>query len=65
MAPIKLCDRETQAQIRFEADTFRLVKVGWFTALGTVLKHTPSLVPVQIPVWYWSSTLPVVVLFEN
>ena len=36
MAPIKLCDRETQAQIRFEADTFRLVKVGWFTALGTV-----------------------------
>ena len=36
VAPIKLCDRETQAQIRFEADTFRLVKVGWFTALGIV-----------------------------
>ena len=39
MAPIKLCDRETQAQIRFEADTFRLVKVGWFTALGTVSNY--------------------------
>ena len=41
MAPIKLCDRETQAQIRFEADTFRLVKVGWFTALGTVSNYAP------------------------
>lgn len=42
VAPIKLCDRETQAQIRFEADTFRLVKVGWFTALALTLHNIPE-----------------------
>jgi len=40
--PVRLCDEERQAQIRFEADTFRLVQVGWFTALALTLHNIPE-----------------------
>ena len=42
---MRLCDEERQAQIRFEADTFRLVQVGWFTALALTLHNIPEGTP--------------------
>lgn len=40
--PVRLCDEERQAQIRFDADTHRLVAVGWFTALALTLHNIPE-----------------------
>jgi len=40
--PVRLCDEERQAQIRFDADTHRLVGVGWFTALALTLHNIPE-----------------------
>ena len=36
------CDEEVQAQIKFETDTFRIMRVGWFTALALTLHNIPE-----------------------
>jgi len=40
--PLGKCDEDGQAQSKFEADTYRLVKVGWFTALALALHNIPE-----------------------
>jgi len=39
---LRVCDEEKQAELRFEADTFRLIQVGWFTALALTLHNIPE-----------------------
>lgn len=36
------CDEEVQAQLKFETDTFRIMRVGWFTALALTLHNIPE-----------------------
>jgi len=36
------CDEDDQAQLKFDTDTFRIMKVGWFTALALTLHNIPE-----------------------
>ena len=50
--PVGKCDEDAQAQSKFEADTYRLVKVGWFTALALALHNIPEgKKPLKLPLF--------------
>ena len=36
------CDEDATAQQKFNVDTFRIMRVGWFTALALALHNIPE-----------------------
>ena len=48
------CEEDALAQLKFNTDTFRIMKVGWFTALALTLHNIPE---VHLSVIYFFSTI--------
>ena len=38
----RCCEEDALAQLKFNTDTFRIMKVGWFTALALTLHNIPE-----------------------